>query len=301
MPQFSKQPSIAAFYVPRWPIVFIPLWLAGCSQPEPAQANVNSSVAAVVAQPGTASGIAPTAASTTAPHDLSLWPKLTSPLGDNAEQEQRISEMLAQMTAAQKVAQVIQPDIRWMSFEEMRQYGFGSYLNGGGAYPQNNKQATAAEWLALAQQYYLAGVDASLDGSSIPPLWGTDAVHGHNNVFGATVFPHNIGLGAANNPQLMQAIGAATATEVAATGINWMFAPTVAVARDDRWGRSYESYAEDPAIVQQLSAALVKGIQGPVGDKMFTPGHLLATAKHYLGDGGTDNGKDQGNNSLTEA
>ncbi len=171
------------------------------------------------------------------PRDVRLWPNIKPPLGVDPALEQRISTLLAAMTPAQKVAQVIQPDIRWLTPAEMRQYGFGSFLNGGGAYPQNNKQATAADWLALAQQYYLAAVDASQDGSSIPPLWGTDAVHGHNNVYGATIFPHNIGLGAANDPQLVQAIGAATAREVAATGINWMFAPTVAVARDDRWGR----------------------------------------------------------------
>lgn len=244
---------------------------------------------------------AQSASSDSKARDLRLWPKIDSPLGVDKKVEQRVHDLLAAMTPAQKVAQVIQPDIRWMTVEDMRQYGFGSFLNGGGAYPQNNKQATAADWLALAQQYYLAGVDDSLDASRIPPLWGTDAVHGHNNVYGATVFPHNIGLGAANNPQLVQAIGAATAKEVAATGINWVFAPTVAVARDDRWGRSYESYSEDPTIVQQLGAALVRGLQGTAGPSMLAPGQVLATAKHYLGDGGTEQGKDQGNNLLSEA
>jgi beta-glucosidase len=264
--------------------------LGSCGQPAtPEQATAQTALPA------------PAIAAAKTPRDLTLWPSIKPPLGVDPALEQRISTMLAAMTPAQKVAQVIQPDIRWLTPAEMRQYGFGSFLNGGGAYPQNNKQATAADWLSLAQQYYLAAVDASLDGSSIPPLWGTDAVHGHNNVYGATIFPHNIALGAANDPQLVQAIGAATAREVAATGINWMFAPTVAVARDDRWGRSYESYSEDPTIVQQLGAALVRGIQGNVGTSMLAPGQLLATAKHYLGDGGTLHGKDQGNNELTEA
>jgi beta-glucosidase len=226
-----------------------------------------------------------------------IWPQLKVPAAD-AALELKINSLLAEMTLAQKVAQVIQPDIRWMSVADMRQYGFGSYLNGGGAYPNDNKQASAADWAALADAYTKAAVDASLDGSTIPPLWGTDAVHGHNNVYGATIFPHNIGLGAANNATLVQAIGKATATEVAATGIDWLFAPTVAVARDDRWGRSYESYSEDPAIVRSLGAALVRGIQG---EPATLPKTRIATAKHYLGDGGTDAGKDQGNNSLSEA
>lgn len=226
-----------------------------------------------------------------------VWPQLKVPAAD-AALELKINSLLAEMTLAQKVAQVIQPDIRWMSVADMRQYGFGSYLNGGGAYPNDNKQASAADWAALADAYTKAAIDASLDGSTIPPLWGTDAVHGHNNVYGATIFPHNIGLGAANNATLVEAIGKATATEVAATGIDWLFAPTVAVARDDRWGRSYESYSEDPAIVRSLGAALVRGIQG---EPATLPKTRIATAKHYLGDGGTDAGKDQGNNSLSEA
>ncbi|WP_337880939.1 glycoside hydrolase family 3 N-terminal domain-containing protein [Rheinheimera sp.] len=230
----------------------------------------------------------------------SLWPELQSPLPVVAEKEQQLSQLLQNMTIEQKVAQLIQPDIRWMTLEDMRTYGFGSYLNGGGAYPNDNKAASASDWLALAQQLHEAGVDASQDGSSIPPIWGTDAVHGHNNVRGATVFPHNIGLGAANNPALVEAIGKATAEEVAATGIHWVFAPTVAVARDDRWGRSYESYSEDPAIVKSLGAALVKGLQGPVGPEFLAPGRVIATAKHYLADGGTSGGKDQGNAEITE-
>lgn len=232
---------------------------------------------------------------------IALWPQHTSPLAGNQAQEQQIQKMLAAMTPAQKVAQLIQPDIRWMSLDDMRQYGFGSYLNGGGAYPNDNKQATAADWLALADAYYQAAIDDSLDGSTIPPIWGTDAVHGHNNVYGATVFPHNIGLGASNNPQLVEAIGKATAEAVSATGINWIFAPTVAVARNDRWGRSYESYSEDPAIVASLGAALVQGIQGKPGQAFLSAGHTLATAKHFLGDGGTEQGKDQGNNLSSEA
>ena len=109
-----------------------------------------------------------------------------------------------QMSIEQKVAQMIQPEIRDITVEDMRRYGFGSYLNGGGAFPNNNKHATPADWIQLAEDMYQASVDDSLDGSSIPTMWGTDAVHGHNNVIGATLFPHNIGLGAANNPELIK-------------------------------------------------------------------------------------------------
>lgn len=230
------------------------------------------------------------------------WPKLSPARKADPQLEARIGSILNTLTPAQKVAQIIQPDIRWMSVADMRQYGFGSYLNGGGAFPGDNKAATAAQWLALSEQMYQAGLDASLDGAAIPPLWGTDAVHGHNNVRGATVFPHNIGLGASGNAELVEAIGRATAAEVAATGIQWIFAPTVAVARDDRWGRSYESYSEDPALVRLLGAALVRGIQGDVQSTNWLQGpSRLATAKHYLGDGGTAGGRDQGNTTLDEA
>ncbi len=230
------------------------------------------------------------------------WPKLSPARKADPQLEARIESILKTLTPAQKVAQIIQPDIRWMTVADMRQYGFGSYLNGGGAFPGDNKAATAAQWLALAEQMYQAGLDASLDGAAIPPLWGTDAVHGHNNVRGATVFPHNIGLGASANAGLVEAIGRATAAEVAATGIQWIFAPTVAVARDDRWGRSYESYSEDPALVRFLGAALVRGIQGDVQSANWLQGQSrLATAKHYLGDGGTAGGRDQGNTTLDEA
>jgi beta-glucosidase len=133
-------------------------------------------------------------------------------------------------------------------------------------------------------------------------LWGTDAVHGHNNVPGATVFPHNIGLGATRDPDLVRRIGAATAAEMHVTGQGWAFAPTLAVAQDGRWGRTYESYSSDPAIVARLGAALVEGLQGEAGSGQFLRnGHVVATAKHFLGDGATAGGKDQGDAGIPEA
>ena len=144
-------------------------------------------------------------------------------------------------------------------------------------------------------------MDTSQGGAGVPVIWGTDAVHGHNNVAGATLFPHNIGLGATRDPELIQRIGEATALEVAATGIDWTFAPTLAVVRDDRWGRTYEGYSEDPEIVRQYAGRMITGLQGSAASPDFlSTFHVVATAKHFIGDGGTDQGVDQGDNLSTE-
>ncbi|MFP3423531.1 glycoside hydrolase family 3 protein [Pseudoalteromonas sp. SIMBA_162] len=232
--------------------------------------------------------------------DITLWPTLKNKVQKSAEIENTIAGYLKSMTLEQKVAQMIQPEIRDITVEDMRKYGFGSYLNGGGSFPDANKHATPADWIALAESMYQASVDDTLDGSKIPTMWGTDAVHGHNNVIGATLFPHNIGLGAANNPALIEQIAAATAVEVMATGIDWVFAPTVAVVRDDRWGRTYEGYSEDPAIVRKYSAAIVNGLQGRADGDFLSDKRVISTVKHFLGDGGTVDGDDQGNNIDTE-
>ncbi len=231
---------------------------------------------------------------------LDRWPVLSKALPADAALENRLNQILSKMTLEQKIAQMIQPEIRDITVEDMRKYGFGSYLNGGGAFPNNNKHATAADWIKLADDLYQASVDASIDGSSIPTMWGTDAVHGHNNVIGATIFPHNIGLGAAHDSQLIEQIAQATAAEVRVTGIDWIFAPTVAVVRDDRWGRAYEGYSEDPEIVRNYAAAIVKGLQGDPSKQFLTDHHVISTVKHFLGDGGTEKGIDQGNNLATE-
>lgn len=242
-----------------------------------------------------------TAKSADAPKAADVWPVLTLPVQQDTTMEQRISEMLAKMTLQQKVAQMIQPEIRDISVEDMRRYGFGSYLNGGGAFPNDNKHATPADWIALAEAMYQASIDDSLDGSTIPTMWGTDAVHGHNNVIGATLFPHNIGLGAANNPALIEQIATVTAREVMVTGIDWVFAPTVAVVRDDRWGRTYEGYSEDPDIVRNYAAAIVTGLQGAADKDFLSDERVISTVKHFVGDGGTEGGDDQGNNTASEA
>ncbi|MDT0603335.1 glycoside hydrolase family 3 protein [Thalassotalea castellviae] len=232
--------------------------------------------------------------------NLAIWPKLDIAVKPDPSVEAKVSEILSTMTLEQKVAQMIQPEIRDISVEDMRKYGFGSYLNGGGAFPENNKHASPADWIKLAEAMYQASIDDSLDGSTIPTMWGTDAVHGHNNVIGATLFPHNIGLGAANNPDLIEKIAAITAKEVMVTGIDWVFAPTVAVVRDDRWGRTYEGYSEDPEIVRNYSAAIVKGLQGAADQDFLGDERVISTVKHFLGDGGTEAGDDQGDNIASE-
>jgi len=238
--------------------------------------------------------------SSTTSHDLSIWPKIQSEVTQDAELEAKVQQLLAKMTLAQKVAQMIQPEIRDITVADMRKYGFGSYLNGGGAFPNDNKHSTPQDWINLAEAMYQASIDDSLDGSTIPTMWGTDAVHGHNNVIGATLFPHNIGLGAANNPELIEKIAKATATEVMTTGIDWVFAPTVATVRDDRWGRTYESYSEDPQIVKSYASAIVHGLQGTAGKDFLSDDRVISTVKHFIGDGGTVAGDDQGDNIATE-
>jgi beta-glucosidase len=229
-----------------------------------------------------------------------IWPKLHFDVKQDGVIEAKVAEILSGMTLAQKVAQMIQPEIRDITPEDMRQYGFGSYLNGGGSFPGNNKHSTPQDWINLAESMYQASVDDSLDGSTIPTMWGTDAVHGHNNVIGATLFPHNIGLGAADNPELIERIAQITATEVMVTGIDWVFAPTVATVRDDRWGRTYEGYSEDPEIVKSYAKAIVHGLQGKAGKDFLADNRVISTVKHFLGDGGTIDGVDQGNNIDTE-
>ena len=251
-------------------------------------------VAVAVVSFGSARAAAPPPAS-------QAWPVVVSAVPKDPRIEARISELLRKMTLEQKVGQMIQADIRFITPEEVRTYRLGSILNGGGAFPGNEKHSRVSDWVALADRFYDASMEPSGGAPAIPIIWGTDAVHGHNNVVGATLFPHNVGLGAAHDPDLVQRIGEATAREVAATGIDWTFAPTVAVVRDSRWGRSYESYSDRPDIVRAYADRMVRGLQGTGGTPTFLDGnHILATAKHFIGDGGTNRGIDRGNNKSSE-
>jgi beta-glucosidase len=230
-----------------------------------------------------------------------LWPAVRSPIPHDPELESAVASILERMTVQEKVGQIIQAEIRHVTPEDVKTYRLGSVLNGGGVQPGSADRAAPESWLALADAFWKASMDTSGGGRAIPILWGTDAVHGHNNVVGATIFPHNIGLGATRNPELIRTIGEITAIEMAVTGLDWTFAPTLAVVRDDRWGRTYEGYSEDPEIVRAYAGEMVRGLQGSVADDSFLDGsHVIATAKHFLGDGGTFGGKDQGDNLTTE-
>ena len=224
-------------------------------------------------------------------------PEVRAPAATTVDaKEQYIADLVSRMSLERKVAQLIQPQINSFTAEDMERYRFGSYLNGGNGGPYGDEFAPASEWLRLADEMYDASVKPLPNGEpAIPTMWGTDAVHGHTNVVGATIFPHNIALGATGDADLVRRIGAATAAEIEVTGIDWNFSPTVAVAQDDRWGRTYESYSEDPQLVAKLGAALVEGLQGRKGQPNYLgTGHVIATAKHFFGDGGTDQGVDQG-------
>jgi beta-glucosidase len=214
-----------------------------------------------------------------------------------------VQQLLAHMTLAEKVGQMIQADIASISPAELRTYKLGSILAGGNAAPGGKVRTSPQAWLDLSEEFFRASLAATTEEHPpIPVLFGIDAVHGHAKIVGATIFPHNVGLGAAHDADLMRRIGQATAEEVAATGIDWTFAPTVAVARDVRWGRSYESYSESPEIVAEYAASMVTGLQGQTGTQQFmAPGHTLSSVKHFLGDGGTRDGRDQGNAIISEA
>ena len=230
------------------------------------------------------------------------WPAQTSPIPRNARTEAAIDRLIARMSLEQKVGQVIQGDIASITPADVRTYHLGSVFNGGNSDPGGRYNAPAKDWLALADAFWDASTSDDPTLPRIPAIWGIDAVHGHSNIVGATLFPHNVGLGAMRDPALMRRIGAVTAREMRVTGIDWTFAPTLAVVRDDRWGRTYEGFGERPEIAASYAGPLVEGLQGRIGDADWLKrGHVIATAKHFLGDGGTHDGKDQGDTQLDEA
>jgi len=206
--------------------------------------------------------------------------------------EKEIDRLLSQMTLEEKVGQMTQVDIRYIKKpEDVIKYGFGSILSGGGATPTPN---TPEAWADLYDSLQTLALRTRL---GIPIIYGIDAVHGHNNVKGAVIFPHNIGMGATRNPDLVKKACEITAVEVAATGIDWTFGPCVAVTRDERWGRTYESFGESPDLVSEMAKAEVEGFQGASLDD---PLSIVACAKHFIGDGGTTGGVDQGNTEVDE-
>ena len=200
--------------------------------------------------------------------------------------------LLAQMTLAEKIGQMTQADSNGLKDKsDIQKYFLGSVLSGGGSDPSDN---SPQGWLNLSTECQSWAGKTRL---KIPLLYGVDAVHGHNNVDGAVIFPHNIGLGATRNAALVEAAARVTAQEIAGTGINWAFAPCIAVAQDARWGRTYESFSDSPELAGQLGAAAIRGLQG----NRFTESvSVLACAKHFVGDGGTRGGVDQGDTVMAE-
>ncbi len=242
-----------------------------------------------------ASALAAAAFCASAAPQIDAWPHLKSAIAPDAALEARVREIVGRMTLAQKIGQMTQAELKAVTPDDVRTYYLGSVLNGGGSWPHNDKHAGAADWLKLADAFYDASMTTDM-AVKVPMIWGTDAVHGHNNVYGATMFPHNIGLGAARDPELVKAIGAATGKAVRATGIAWVFGPTVAVVRDDRWGRTYESFSEDPQLVRRLSGPYVTGLQGALKDDA----NVIASIKHYMADGGTQFGINMGVAKVSE-
>ena len=261
-------------------------------------------VAALIFTAGCASGPSadpvPVAAAAEAalPADQRVgWPAVRSRVPADPAVEARVEQILSRMSVEEKVGQIIQADISAVTPADVRTYKLGSILAGGNSSPGGNEKAPPAEWLELMDAFWEASMAADWAGEKIPVIFGIDAVHGHANVVGATVFPHNIGLGATRNPELIRRIGEVTAREMAVTGADWDFSPTIAVPRDDRWGRTYEGYSEDPSVVRSYAAPMIEGLQGRAGTSEFLgSGKVVATVKHYVGDGGTEGGKDQGGN-----
>ncbi|MDH5824518.1 glycoside hydrolase family 3 N-terminal domain-containing protein [Luteimonas sp. RD2P54] len=234
--------------------------------------------------------------------DPATWPEVQWPFPTDAEAERRVDELLASMTVEEKVGQIVQGDIASITPEDVRKYRLGSVLAGGGSDPGGRYNAAPEEWLALADAFWEASMDTSGGGKAIPLIWGIDAMHGQSNIVGATLFPHNIGLGATRNPDLLHEIARITAIETRTTGMEWTFAPTVAVPQDDRWGRTYEGYSEDPGLVASFAGVFVEGLQGkPGSDEFLDDRHVMSSVKHFLGDGGTSGGKDQGDTEVSEA
>ncbi len=204
---------------------------------------------------------------------------------DLTDMETYVFNLMQNMTIEEKIGQMIQAERQYVSPTDIKNYNLGSVLNGGGSIPGDNIE----DWY---QMYLLFQLGAEESSSGIPIIFGTDSVHGNNNLLNSTIFPHNIGLGAANDPDLMRRIGEVVAVETRLTGISWTFAPAVSIAQDVRWGRTYESLSENAALVSSLTGPYIEGLQA------FG---VSATAKHYLGDGGTIGGTDQGDVQLSEA
>lgn len=252
-----------------------------------------------------ASSVPPGSDGQTGIADPARWPTVKAPKLADAATEAKITALLSRMSVEEKVGQMIQADLPSIKSSDLRDYPLGSVLAGGDSAPFNAPDRSGiGPWVDTARALRAVALEKRPGHEPIPLIFGIDAVHGNSNVVGATLFPHNIGLGAANDPDLIRRIGAATALETAASGIDWAFAPTLAVPQDDRWGRTYEGYSEDPDLVRRYAGAMVEGLQGAYAiastDSAVQKGRVAASAKHFLGDGGTIGGIDQGDTAIRE-
>ncbi|WBO23168.1 glycoside hydrolase family 3 protein [Sphingomonas abietis] len=230
-----------------------------------------------------------------------LWPAAHSVGLVDAKTEALVTALMAKMSLREKVGQMIQGDIASVKPEDLRDYPLGSVLGGGNSPPlSGNDRGPVGDWVKTAEAFRQVSIEKRPGHVPIPTIFGMDSVHGNSNVFGATVFPHNIGLGAMRDPALMEKIGAVTAAESAAAGFDWAFGPTVTVPQDDRWGRAYEGYSERPDITKLYAAAMVRGLQGAPGTTRIQNGKVAASIKHFLADGGTHDGIDQGDARIDE-
>lgn len=232
------------------------------------------------------SGVAPAQAETVQAGSLPLYLQAKAPV------EQRVSDLLGRMNLDEKVGQMVQAERASVTPQDVRDYYLGSVLSGGGSFP-NGKQSdsTREKWAELVDGYQTGALSTRL---GIPILYGVDAIHGNSNLIGATLFPHNIGLGATRNAGLVEQIGAATASEVKAAGTNWAFAPTIADPQNINWGRTYEGFGDNQSLVAEMGAAFVKGLQGETRGELPETDRVVSTVKHYLGEGLTDGGANQG-------
>ncbi|RDX61359.1 hypothetical protein CR513_60419, partial [Mucuna pruriens] len=212
----------------------------------------------------------------------------------------RIKDLMGRMTLEEKIGQMVQVDRKVVSAQVMKKYYIGSVLSGGGSVPK--AQATAEDWIHTVNDFQKGALSTRL---GIPMIYGIDAVHGHNNVYKATIFPHNVGLGATRDPRLVKKIGEAIALEIRVIGAQYAFTPCIAVRRDQRWGRCYESYSEDHKVVQAMTK-IISGLQGDIPPNSrkgvpFVAGkkNVAACAKHYVGDGGTIRGINENNTVIS--
>ncbi|HEU4733924.1 MAG TPA: glycoside hydrolase family 3 N-terminal domain-containing protein [Kofleriaceae bacterium] len=288
--------------------------LAGCAAPDAVAPSADDDLALTPVGPDGADSGADAAsrrdactAIAPAPHYRD-WPRVASAIRSDPRDEAWIRRLVAAMSLEQKIGQMTQAEIGSLwdassaSYQlgDLTRLGVGSVLNGGGSWPEFNKHAAVGDWIHLADAIWDASPVVSVPDRrgaiqvKIPAFWGIDAVHGNSNVFGATLFPHNIGLGATRDTCLVHDIGVATQRAVRATGQDWTFGPCLAVVRDDRWGRSYESWSEDPSVVRAFARAMNAGIMD-VDRRGRSFRGILSTAKHYIADGGSTQGIDQGN------